>query len=469
MYKISILFAAFAAAIIIPANAVSAQALYNNAATLNISTGTNVYVFGDFTNATGSTIANAGNLRVRGNIISNATMAAATGGTLTLEGSSAQTLSGTADYFATDVVVNNAAGITLAAKLRADGAVTFTNGIITATTVTAPLAFTAGGSVSGTPTDASHVNGYVVKEGTGNFSYPVGDVSNYQKTDVNLSANGTGLQVRYLATDAGSGTFTPGGTEPTPLASYNTNEYWDIAPLTSATGTVTIYWDGYKDGFSNAASDRRVAHKVGGNWLNEGTVGTGTAAAGSVTSNAISSWSPFTMGSVGSVLPVKWLNVNVVNYQKQALISFTVAENNVRSYLIEKSKNGTEFYTIGTLSSKGNGENMYEYFDAATFNAIQYYRIKQIDKDGKFSYSAIIKLSNNSNTLITIYPNPVKDLSTVMGATIGDKLILTDMSGKVLLQKNVTASTFTIDFSNYNSGVYLLKTNNGIVTKIMKQ
>lgn len=464
-----ILIALLAAAIGIPAKQAGAQALYNDGATLNISTGTQLYIVGNFTNATGSTIANAGNLRVSGNIINNATMGSATGGTLTLEGSSAQTLGGTADYFATNVLVNNAAGVTLNSKLKVDGIATFTNGLINTASSTTPLLFTATGTAT-TASNASHVNGFVVKEGTGSFSYPVGDVSNYQKVDINLTANGTGMQVKYNPTDAGTGPFTSGGTEPTPLTSYNNLEHWDNTPLSTATGAVTVFWDGYKDAYTNPVAERKVAHKTGGNWLNEGTTGMGTTSAGSVTSNAISTWSPFTMGFVSSVLPVKWLNVNgSLTSNKQAVINFKVNENNVARYEIEKGSNGNGFAGIATLGSKGNGENNYQFTETTVLDGTKYYRIKQIDIDGRFGYSSIIKLSNDANKAISIYPNPVKDVVSISGATVGSKAYLVDAMGKVLQQIIISQTSFTLDMSKYNSGVYLLKTDNGATQKIIKE
>ena len=469
MNRLYILIIAFVA-VGISANPAGAQALYNNGATINITAGTNVYVSGDFTNATGSTVTNAGNLRVSGNTINNANMSSASGGTLLLEGSTAQTLSGTTDYFATNVVVNNVLGVTLAIKLRVDGTMTFTSGVITNTNSNFPVVFTANGSVSGTPTNASHINGFVVKEGTGSFTYPVGDATTYQKVDVSLTANSTGMQVKYNSADAGSGTFTTTGTEATALISYNAQENWDITPLSSATGTVTIYWDGNKDTYGNALAQRKVAHKVSGNWLNEGTTATGTTGAGNVISNSISSWSPFALGSITNTLPLHWLNVTGnLNNNKQAILNFKVNENNVAKYEIEKSNDGSSYTNIATISSKGNGENNYQFTDATSLVGITFYRIKQIDNDSRYSYSLVIKLSNQLLSAFSIYPNPVKDLLSISDATVGNKVVIMDISGKVLHQLTIVKTSFTIDMSKYSNGVYLLKTDNGATQKIIKK
>ena len=58
---------------------------------------------------------------------------------------------------------------------------------------------------------------------------------------------------------------------------------------------------------------------------------------------------------------------------------------------------------------------------------------------------------------------------SITGATIGSTAILTDLTGKSLQQIKIKQSAFTIDMSKYNSGVYVLKTDNGITQKIIKQ
>ncbi len=448
---------------------VSAQnELYNNGGIVHINTNCIIQVNGVLINKSGSTLTNNGTLTVTGNITNDAAGVFNTG-TLELKGTAAQTLSGLADFNAKNILINNAAGVTLNTTLKADGLVTFTNGIITAAATSTPMVFTTNATVAGVA-DASHVNGYVVKEGTGAFTYPVGDGTKYQKVDVNPSANGSGIQVKYNAADAGAGTFTAGGTEATQLVSYNTNEYWDITPINTATGTVTVYWDGYKDAFGNTVSQRKVAHKTGGNWLNEGFTATGTTAAGSVTSNAINTWSPFALGSISSVLPLSWLNVSgSLNNSKQAVLNFKVNENNVAKYEIEKSSDARTFNSIANINSKGNGENSYQFTDAATMDDVKYYRIKQVDVDGRYSYSSAIRLSNKINGSITIYPNPVKDIVTISGAVAGTKAILTDISGKVLQQINITSTVFSVDMGMYSSGIYLLKTQEGITQKIIKE
>lgn len=243
------------------------KVLYNNGATLTLTTGGTMQVNGNAQFQSGGILSNDGAIALTGNITNNQTMSAANAGALIFNGTAAQTLSGSGTYFAKDVLVNNANGVTLSAPLKIDGVCSFSSGIVTAATTANAIVFTTNASVSSSnaANDVSHINGFVVKEGAGSFAFPVGDGTKYQTVAVDATANATGIRVKYNATDAGAGAFTTGGAEPTALASYNTNEYWDITPLSSAMGAVTIFWDGYQDAYSNPTTERKVAHLTGSN------------------------------------------------------------------------------------------------------------------------------------------------------------------------------------------------------------
>jgi Secretion system C-terminal sorting domain len=421
--------------------AIAQNELYNNGTTLQVNTGCLVQVNGALINKSGSTFTNNGTVTITGNVTNDATESY-NAGTLEFKGTTAQSLNGTAEYSANNVLVNNAAGVTLNSKLKVDGMVTFANGIVTASTTAAPLWFTANGTHANTA-DISHVNGYVVKEGTGSFTYPVGDGTKYQKVEANLSANGTGMLVKYNAADAGAGTFTTTGTEATALQSYNSNEYWDISPLSTATGAVTIYWDGTNDSNTGLLAQRKVAHLTGGSWLNEGTTGAGTVSVGNVTSNNISAWSPFTLGLVPvTTLPVRLLFfTGKATDQGNQLTWKTASEVNFSHFEIEKSENTSTYNKIGSV--KGSKGEAYEFVDASAKNAA-YYRLKMVDIDGSSAYSKVIFISaeNEKSVVGEFYPNPTLGESTniIINSTNATNWTITsfDLSGKVLNSENKT-------------------------------
>jgi uncharacterized repeat protein (TIGR01451 family) len=164
--------------------------------------------------------------------------------------------------------------------------------------------------------------------------------------------------------------------------------------------------------------------------------------------------------SVATVLALNWLTQNAyININKQAVLNWKVQETNVARYEIEKSNDGRSFISIATLSSKGNGENNYIYTDATTLQGLWYFRIKQIDKDEKYSYSSVFKLSNQQAGTLSVYPNPVKNILTINNPIAGSKIMLSSTDGKLLQIISVSSPSFTIDMSKYASGLYTLNNN----------
>jgi len=178
-----------------------------------------------------------------------------------------------------------------------------------------------------------------------------------------------------------------------------------------------------------------------------------------------------TSGSFGT-LPLHWLSVSghLITSQ-QARINWGVTEQNVSHYEVEKSNNGINYSSMGSINSKGNGENNYSFTELQPLKVTAYYRVKQTDVDGKFSYSTIITLRNNDRQPVSIYPNPAKDLVTVVvGNELLNKIaVLSDMNGKLLQTIKINNLSFTINMTAYPAGIYLLKIENEILVKIIKE
>ncbi len=174
----------------------------------------------------------------------------------------------------------------------------------------------------------------------------------------------------------------------------------------------------------------------------------------------------------GTVIPLKWLSVSGnLNNQKQAVINWRIAETNVSAFEIEKSADGRTFSNIGTISSRGDGENSYQFIESSVLQGTGFYRIRQVDKDGRFGYSSIIRLSTDPRTKVNVYPNPSKgEVMVSVGRELqGTILQLTDLSGKMLQSFTIQQLAFTIDLSAYAKGAYILKFEKGISEKIIKE
>ena len=227
-------------------------------------------------------------------------MPTANNGTLNFVGTSQQNLNGTATFFTKNVGFNTHS-LTLNDTLKIDGTANFQSGIVSGSTNAMPIVFTQNANISTTnlPTDNSHINGVVLKQGTGIFAFPIGNATKYQGIEVNLSENNSGMLAAYAAQDAGTAPFAAAPSGSLPLYAYNNSEHWLLTPLDAASGTVKATWDSYNDLETPliTTNEARVAHLVNNEWRNEGgNNNSGTVNSGDVTSNTLNSWGKFTVG-----------------------------------------------------------------------------------------------------------------------------------------------------------------------------
>ena len=124
------------------------------------------------------------------------------------------------------------------------------------------------------------------------------------------------------------------------------------------------------------------------------------------------------VGVLESVLPVEWISIEGERKQNKNIITWTVAnEINVSHYEIERSVTDEfEFERIGEKVYFDNGEteNVYSYDDFnVQGNQVYYYRVKQVDLNGDYSYSRIVSIQSEDftfeNVVIKMYPNPAYD------------------------------------------------------------
>ena len=174
-------------------------------------------------------------------------------------------------------------------------------------------------------------------------------------------------------------------------------------------------------------------------------------------------------------LPVQWVKFTATKREQSTLLSWqTASEQNSDRFEIERSSNGTVFNSIGTVASTNNPNGAhYSFRDNDPLAGINYYRLKQLDMDGKFEYSRVVQLSFDNKGNITIYPNPVKEWLNinVTGSQAIRSIVITDLTGKIV-QKNQNVLTSSIPVGHLNAGAYLIRveTSQGSYTgKFVKQ
>jgi len=88
----------------------------------------------------------------------------------------------------------------------------------------------------------------------------------------------------------------------------------------------------------------------------------------------------------------------------------TLSEADMAMFEIERSTDGVSFTNIGEVAANGNSlQNInYSYVDLLVQKGMNYYRLKQVDKDGKFTYSKVVVINTEIKgiSLLLVYPNP---------------------------------------------------------------
>ncbi len=179
-----------------------------------------------------------------------------------------------------------------------------------------------------------------------------------------------------------------------------------------------------------------------------------------------------TVTSVALPLNLISFSGSVLQNGKNQLQWKTANEDNVDYFSIERSENGTNFSFLDKKLAVGTGNHVYEQIDVTPFAGYNYYRLKIVDKDGKFVYSNIIRLKNNASTNFSIFPNPAKS-NLIVTHPVGSErsfISLLQADGKLLLKQKITSGALqtSLNISRLIPGVYIITVNAGKVTNSYK-
>jgi endonuclease I len=173
-----------------------------------------------------------------------------------------------------------------------------------------------------------------------------------------------------------------------------------------------------------------------------------------------------------TTLPVQWLNFSAMRNNSGVLLNWSTASEMNNAYFdVERSIDGINFTTIGSTSGKGthSGISEYNFLDAdisAISSSIIYYRLKQTDADGSFTYSSVVTvLPGGLNTFsgIQIAPNPIINRALILFENAVDftgTFSIQNIHGITVVNETECSThgknKLDIDFSNLPRGVYII-------------
>jgi hypothetical protein len=165
-------------------------------------------------------------------------------------------------------------------------------------------------------------------------------------------------------------------------------------------------------------------------------------------------------------LPITLINFDGTPFVNRNLLEWsTASEINNDYFILEHSSDGREFEELVQINGAGNSNDILNYsFEHKYPSNIEYYRLKQVDFDGQFSFSKIIVIKSDSAPEINIYPNPAKD-NLFFDINLSDDgnytIVYTSVLGRVIKEKiNISAETKKYKantFSTLSTGVYFIQ------------
>jgi hypothetical protein len=165
-------------------------------------------------------------------------------------------------------------------------------------------------------------------------------------------------------------------------------------------------------------------------------------------------------GGVCAVLPIELLNFNAkCAAEKVDLRWETATEINNDHFTIERSTNGINYETIGTIAGAGNSKKTirYSFADPKPLKGTSYYSLRQTDHSGESKILETAAVSCTGISEFAIHPNPSTGIFSIDGAEQNSEIIITDVLGKIMLQTKITAEKTEIDLNDQVNGIYFVK------------
>ncbi len=418
----------------------------------------------------------------------------------------------TFDYL---IIDNSGAGVSLSSTdVHVDDLLTLSNGIVTTGSNEIYIMNNAGNAITGYQTDpaagaaylnSSYISGRLRRDvvAGSNYVFPVGTATSYQYDSISLTtfSGASNILCFYTAGNFSGATqcSDPATQSPavtvlgTPITNLLLGGYWTMTP--DVTPSAAIYDISLQESapFLGVATDDSSYAIIKrpdciADWIDEGFHDDVTQQSyPNVTTpdvvkafrSSVTSFSDFGIGyNSFFLLPVELTHFTVSITEGIGVLEWsTASEYNSHYFSIESSEDAIHFKEIGRMNAAGfstvTQHYLYNDVSAGTSGAARiYYRLRMVDTDNSFQYSAVRWVDLNESTVnesLNIFPNPVQDLlsvtlysSTEQSATIE----LTEVTGKLIRKENRPLQQgnnfLEIDrLDELADGIYLLKITAG--------
>lgn len=321
--------------------------------------------------------------------------------------------------------------------------------------------------------NASHIDGPIDKTGNDAFTFPVGDNGFYRPIAMSNPASGSAeFRAQYNDIDPSAAGYNDTQMDAT-LTYISDCEYWTLDRLsTSNNVSVSLSYDTYSGSCSgvNDPATVSVARWDGSKWRDHGNDGSATPG-WIVSSSAVTSFSPFALSTDN--YPTNPLPIELLLFQATAIDNNlvqldwqTASEINNDYFTLERSSDGIEFLPIENIDGAGNSTQVISYMtnDRNPLKGVSYYRLKQTDFNGDFTYSniAAVEISEGSGMGVIVFPNPVstseEGLTILFDEAKERKIEIINQIGQTIDLPTLTSDIqLNLSTASLSKGVYFLK------------
>ena len=168
-----------------------------------------------------------------------------------------------------------------------------------------------------------------------------------------------------------------------------------------------------------------------------------------------------------TALPIELIEFKVQKENERVKLNWTTAsETNNKFFTIQRSLDAINFEEIGTILGAGNSSVTLNYtlYDDNPYEGLTYYRLKQIDFNGDFSYSKIKTVYFSKISIIKIYPNPAKNYVNIIVGTPNetaiDLVVFNHLGQKIIEEKKKTLkgyNTINLNIERLRPGNYVFQ------------
>lgn len=184
--------------------------------------------------------------------------------------------------------------------------------------------------------------------------------------------------------------------------------------------------------------------------------------------NIFTGYDIISTGTQSQLLPVELISFTGRKKDDKTVLEWeTTSERNNKGFYVQRSTNFDTWETLGFVEGHGTSviNYQYRYVDKDPKPGLNYYRLKQIDVDGKTEYSNVVVIEHHfsgSASAVKIYPNPARNSLYFIVTEEAYFIDVYDQSGRLLMS---TQNANELDISKLNEGLYLvnIRTDNGIL------